>query len=45
MMKTKKCYGKRLESKDECEKCEQKKQCSVMTLEIIFGDKIITVVD
>ena len=38
------CYGKRLEDKDECEKCDLIEQCSIMTLEIIFGDKIVIVV-
>ena len=40
----KECYGKRVENKDECEKCEIIEQCSVMTLEIIFEDKIVIVV-
>jgi len=38
------CYGKRLENKDECNECEVIEQCSIVTLEIVFGDKIVIVV-
>lgn len=40
----KECYGKRLIAKDECEECNLIEQCSIMTLEIIFEDKIVVVV-
>lgn len=38
------CYGKRTETKDECETCDIIKECSIMTLENIFEDKIVIVV-
>ena len=38
------CYGKRTVAKDECEECDLIEQCSVMTLELIFKDKIVIVV-
>lgn len=40
----KSCYGKRLKNKDECAKCKEMEQCSIITLEIIFDDKIVIVV-
>lgn len=40
----KECYGKRLESYDKCETCDEIEQCSIMTLELIFEDKIVIVV-
>ena len=40
---SKKCYGYRLENYDKCEECDEIMECSVMTLEIIFKDKVIIV--
>ncbi len=36
-------YGKRYESYNKCEKCNEIKQCSIMTLELIFNDKVVII--
>ena len=43
-IKIKECYGKRLENWDKCNKCDEIEECSVMTLEIIFGNKVVIIV-